>query len=49
MSVKLVKLLHVLGNCLNHVQFYFWNKMNIVFGQNSHYSFIYIRLTSDMP
>jgi hypothetical protein len=33
-SVKLEKLLYtyVLGNCLENVQFYFGNKINIIFG-----------------
>jgi hypothetical protein len=30
-SVKLGKLLHVLGNCLKNVHFYFGNKINIKF------------------
>jgi hypothetical protein len=30
-SIKLGKLLRVLGNCLNNVQFYFGNKIDIIF------------------
>jgi hypothetical protein len=39
---KLRKLLHVLGNCLNNVQFYFENKININFGGISLYYFNYL-------
>jgi hypothetical protein len=40
--VKLGKLLHVLGKCLNNEKFYFGNKINVIFGYVSLYSFIYI-------